>query len=93
MLNAIDEGYVPVIQTYSTKDDPEKIIKNHKNGFEKMYEHYVKGTRIYSKLHKNVNIEPLTRKEFSSKIEYVAIGQLEGEYVEGEDDIVSRIVY
>ena len=91
--NAIDDGYFPVIQTYSTKDNPELIVKNHKKGFDKMYEHFVKTTKIISSFYPNISLEPLTRKEFSSKIEYVAIGQLEGEYVEGEDDIVSRIVY
>ena len=35
----------------------------------------------------------LWRKEFYDKIEYVAMGQLDGEYIAGEDDVIVRPVF
>jgi len=89
--NAIDDGYLPVIQTYSTKDTPELIVKNHKKGFDKMYEAFVKTTKIISNFYSNISIVPLTKKEFYNKVEYVAIGQLDGEYTD-ENTVIERTV-
>ena len=91
MQNAIDDGYFPVIQTYSTRDTPELIVKNHKKGFDKMYESFVKTTKIISSFYPNISIVPLSKKEFYNKVEYVAIGQLDGEYSD-ENTVIERTV-
>lgn len=94
VLNAMDDGFVPVIQTYSTKDDPATILKNHKEGFERLYEQFVRTTRIMSNFYPSFNGDNvLSRKEFYDKIEYVAMGQLDGEYIAGEDDVITRPVF
>jgi hypothetical protein len=92
VLNAMDDGYIPVIQTYSKKDDPASIVKHHKDGFERMYEQFVKTTRIVSKFYDKVQLGTLSRKEFYDKIEYVAMGQIDGEYDPGENDFIERPV-
>lgn len=92
VLNAMDDGYVPVIQTYSKKDDPALIVKHHKDGFERMYEQFVKTTRIVSKFYDKVQLGTLSRKEFYDKIEYVAMGQIDGEYDEKENNFIERPV-
>ncbi len=94
VLNAMDDGFVPVIQTYSTKDNPSIILKNHKEGFERLYEQFVRTTRIMSRFYPSFNGDNvLSRKEFYDKIEYVAMGQLDGEYIAGEDDVITRPVF
>lgn len=92
VLNALDDGYTPVIQTYSKKDDPSIIVKHHKDGFERMYEQFVKTARIMSKFYDKVQLSTLSRKEFYSKIEYVAIGQIDGEYDPKENNFIERPV-
>ena len=92
VLNAMDDGYVPVIQTYSKKDDPSLILKYHKDGFERMYEQFTKTARIMSKFYDKVQLGSLTRKEFYDKIEYIAIGQIDGEYDPDENEFIERPV-
>jgi len=94
ILNAMDDGFVPVIQTYSTKDNPSTILNNHKEGFERLYKQFVRTTEIMSKFYPSFNGKHvLSRKEFYDKIEYVAMGQLDGEYIAGEDDVITRPVF
>lgn len=92
VLNALDDGYIPLIQTYSKKDDPSLIIKNHKNGFDRMYEQFLKTTRNVSKFYDQVSFKELSKKEFLAKLVYVGIGQIHGEYTESENDFVNRPV-
>jgi len=92
VLNALDNGYVPLIQTYSKKDDPALILKNHKSGFDRMYEQFLKTTRNVSKFYDQVSFKELSKKEFLAKLEYVAIGQIDGEYTAGDNDFINRIV-
>ena len=91
-LNSMDDGYIPVIQTYSKKDDPSLIAKHHKDGFERMYEQFTKTARILSKFYDKVQLNTLSRKEFYDKIEYIAIGQIDGEYTDGDNDFIVRPV-
>lgn len=92
VLNAMDDGYIPVIQTYSKKDDPSIIVKHHKDGFERMYEQFVKTARIMSKFYDKVQLATLSRKEFYAKIEYIAMGQIDGEYDPEENNFIERPV-
>ncbi len=92
VLNALDDGYTPVIQTYSKKDDPGLIIKNHKSGFDRMYEQFLKATRNVSKFYDQVTFKELSKKEFLAKLEYVAMGQIDEEYISGENDFINRPV-
>jgi hypothetical protein len=92
VLNALDDGYIPVIQTYSKKDDPSVIVKHHKDGFERMYEQFVKTARIMSKFYDKVQLSTLSRKEFYAKIEYVAMGQIDSEYDSDENNFIERPV-
>lgn len=92
VLNAMDDGYIPVIQTYSKKDDPSMIVKHHKDGFERMYEQFIKTARIMSKFYDKVQLSTLSRKEFYDKIEYVAMGQIDGEYDSEENNFIERPV-
>jgi hypothetical protein len=92
IINAMDNGYVPVIQTYSKKDDPALIIKHHKEGFEKMYEQFVKTSKIVNKFYDKIQLATLSRKEFYAKIEYIAMGQIDGEYDPGENEFIERPV-
>tara|TARA_Y100001963_G_C6734928_1_gene425890 strand:+ start:104 stop:1165 length:1062 start_codon:yes stop_codon:yes gene_type:complete len=93
VVNALDEGYKPVVQTYSKEDDPTKIIKNDRNGWKRLYEQFEKASRIMSTFYPNVTLEPISEEEFISKLEYVAMGQIDGEYTVGENDFINRPLF
>ena len=93
ILNALDDGYKPVFQTYSKEDDPAKIIKNDRDGFNRIYEQFETASRVMSKFYPNVTLTPISKEEFLSKIEYVAMGQIDGEYTVGENDFINRPLF
>ena len=41
---------------------------------------------------KHIQLGSLTRKEFYDKIEYIAMGQIDGEYDPGENEFIERPV-
>jgi hypothetical protein len=45
-----------------------------------------------SKFYDKVQLGSLTRKEFYDKIEYIAMGQIDGEYDPGENEFIERPV-
>lgn len=87
MVNVLTKGKKPVFITYSTKDDAKKIVDNHSNYFDKLYETHVKHVNFLPNFYP-VALTPLSKEDFLAKIEMVAIGQIDGEY--NETDFIER---
>ena len=79
MVTQLDKGKTPVFITYSGKDDATKIVENNRHYFEKMYDTYKKHMSSVKTFH-GISFPFITYEEFLTKIEIVAIGQIDGEY-------------
>lgn len=79
MVTQLEKGKTPVFITYSGKDDATKIVENNRHYFEKMYDTYKKHMLSVETFH-GISFPLITYEEFLTKIEIVAIGQIDGEY-------------
>jgi len=79
MVTQLEKGKTPVFITYSGKDDANKIVENHRLYFEKMYDTYKKHMSSVKTFH-GISFPLIEYEQFLTKIEIVAIGQIDGEY-------------
>lgn len=92
MISVLEKGHTPVFITYSGKDDANKIVENHQAYFDKMYDSYKKHMRAVQTFH-NIPLDGilLSKQQFFSRMEIVAMGQIDGEYQSFNDFIERKL--
>ena len=97
IINTLDDNAptIPVIQTYSKKDDPKEVVNNYVKGLKGLYKQFIKSVKIVNKCYPLTKLTLLSEKEFAEQIkfEYKAFGQLSGEYNSEEgEEIITRYI-
>ena len=88
LVSALQKGYIPLFITYSGKDDAGKIVSNECGYFDKMYEVYQRHMNSVTIFH-GIAFPLLSKKEFFSKLQHVAVVQIKGvDDLDGEKFVV-----
>lgn len=90
MITCLQKGHTPLFITYSGKDDAIKIVDNETGYFDKMYEVYQKHMKSVTTFH-GITFPLISKADFLSKLEHVAVTQISGEYETGENFIVRSL--